>query len=409
MTSDGSPPPPPPSVRVFVVSDPHAFSSDTIGRRGKDPPSYIDVVSVGNSVVDHPLAAIEGLVKAKGIQANILLCCGDLADRADPVGLKFSWEFLNRLKGLLGAKLLVTAVGNHDVDSRYQAKTYDAKEFVQNLTPTFPGETNAASNEFWARHFTLYRADGCRVLLVDSCAYHGVKGEHLHGRISDTVLADIDERLSVDGPCELNVLVCHHHPQKLTEYRLGDYDDMANGQPLLDLIGRGKHGDWLVVHGHKHRPKLSYASGGAASAVVMSCGSIGARLFPDLGASVRNQFYLLEFPIELFPDYGLVGRFTAWDWIPSHGCQAAKTTSGLPHTGGFGNRTPLPILACAARALFTKPTRLSWQSACALLPELQFVLPDDLRLLKELSRARHQVHIDFSELGSPREIELMTS
>src|SRR5207248_25638 len=126
------------------------------------------------------------------------------------------------------------------------------------------------------------RHGAMRILLIDSCAYHGVKGEHNHGRISDATLGEIDRRLSADGPCALNLLVCHHHPQKLAEYKLGDYDDMVNGQKLLDLLGYGKHGDWVVLHGHKHCPKVSYAAGGATSPLVFSCGSVGARLFAEL-------------------------------------------------------------------------------------------------------------------------------
>lgn len=395
-------------IRIFVVSDIHAFSSRTKGRNPLEPPSYVDIAKDSDRPDEQPLKALEQLVTADSLNADALICCGDLADGADPVGVEYSWRYLRKLKNRLGASVLVAAVGNHDVDSRFQSKSYDAREFVQNLKPTFPGHTAVLSNQFWARHFAIYRYGLMRVLLIDSCAYHGIKGEHTHGRVSDATLGEIDKRLSTDGPCALNVLVCHHHPQKLADYKLGDYDDMVNGQKLLDLLGYGKHGDWIVLHGHKHCPKISYAAGGATSPLVFSCGSVGARLFPELGASARNQWYLLEFPTSSFSEFGIVGTFTAWDWIPSHGCQKARIGSGLPHRGGFGNRTPLPVLAATVRSLFDSPGRLAWTTICELQPGLRFILPGDLRRLAEILNDRHSIRVDFSEFGLIDEVELLT-
>jgi hypothetical protein len=67
------------------------------------------------------------------------------------------------------------------------------------------------------------------------------------------------------------------------------------GQFLLDLLAYDSNGDWVVLHGHKHCPKISYAAGGVTSPIVFSCGSIGAKLYPELNGNVRNQWYLLEF------------------------------------------------------------------------------------------------------------------
>jgi len=395
-------------VRVFAISDIHAFSSKTKGRNPHEPPSYVDIAVEKDHSAEQPLKALEELIAIDSLKADALICCGDLADAADPLGVRYTWEYLRKLKRQLGASLLVTAVGNHDIDSRFQGKSYDAREFIKHLRPTFPGHTPTMSNQFWARHFTIYRCGEMRVLLLDSCAYHGVEGEQNHGRISDATLAEIDRTLTADGPCVLNLLVCHHHPQKLAEYNLGDYDDMVNGQKVLDLLGYGKHGDWIVLHGHKHCPKISYAAGGASSPLVFSCGSVGARLFSDLGASARNQWYLLEFPINLFREYGVVGTFTAWDWIPSHGCQRARIGSGLPHQGGFGNRTPLPVVASEIRSLFNAPGRFNWAAICARRPELRFILPGDLRRLKEILETHHNIRLDFSEFGLIEEIELLS-
>jgi hypothetical protein len=140
------------------------------------------------------------------------------------------------------------------------------------------------------------------------------------------------------APSKINVCLCHHHPQKHDELELGDYDDMQGGQRLLDLLGSGEFGEWLVVHGHKHHPKLVYSQGGATAPPVLSAGSLSAFLPPKTYGSAANQFYVVEFDEQSIHDFGLVGLVRAWDWDFGNGVRAATGRSGIPSTCGFGYR-----------------------------------------------------------------------
>src|ERR1700736_1828251 len=85
-------------VRILAVSDIHAFDSAAKGRKGKEPPSYVDITKTDQGATDRPLVALEDLVDGLPIRADVVICCGDLGDGADPVGIKFAWDFLNKLK-----------------------------------------------------------------------------------------------------------------------------------------------------------------------------------------------------------------------------------------------------------------------------------------------------------------------
>lgn len=395
-------------VRVFVVSDFHAFTSTnaTRKRKTKETPSFIDVAAASTAPTDQPLISLEQQIESSGIRADALICCGDLGDRADPTGIRHVWDFLQRLKSKLTARLLISTVGNHDLDSRFQANDYDPKEYLQSLQPLFPSVEQSKCDEFWARHFTVHLESDFRIVVVDSCAFHGKKEEDAHGRISNLTLTALSQRITKDGRFPLNILVCHHHPQKQTEYNLGESDDMKNGQILLDMLAADPNNDWIVIHGHKHCPKISYAAGGVSSPTVLSCGSVGAKLYPELNGSARNQWYLLEFPIHLFEKYGLVGTFKAWDWIPQLGCQEARANSGLPSKGGFGIRNTVPVLASTVRASFLKPERQPWSSILKQSPELEFVLPGDIRMMAKHLESRYKIRAQFSETGLIDEVEL---
>ena len=390
-------------LRIFVVSDMHAFSAGM--SRKKEPPSYIHTSGATIAGTENPLRALENLVTSERIEADVLLCCGDLGDKADPAGITYAWAELNKLKATLKAPMLLTTVGNHDLDSRYHKNSYDPKEHLQSLDPRFPVTDELHSDRFWARHFTSFADSEVRFVLLNSCSFHGAQNEHEKGRVADQTIIELQKKLREEGDRTLNILVCHHHPQKHSEYELRDYDDMVNGQRLLDLLGSDVFGPWIVFHGHKHCPKLSYAAGGVNSSIIFSAGSIGACLYPVLGANVRNQCYLIELPLCKFPQLGLVGSFTAWDWIPGSGCMPASPRSGLPFKGGFGNRIPTALLSKEIATLFQEPKRIAWAAVVEKWPTLEYLIPSDIIALANRLKRVHGLSVAVSDHGQISELE----
>ena len=171
------------------------------------------------------------------------------------------------------------------------------------------------------------------------------KNEYASGRISPPTLDHLRTRLGENDPPPVNILLCHHHPQKHMEIKLGEYDEIKSGQLLLELLGSGDFGNWIVVHGHKHHPKLCYSHGGSASPVIFSAGSLCHVLFPELTTVTGRQFYLLQFPLDSFDEFGFVGTFQAWEWEFKRGWARAPRKKDLPDHGGFGYRINLEVFA----------------------------------------------------------------
>ena len=158
-------------------------------------------------------------------------------------------------------------------------------------TQGFRFRNTKVSDQYWAKHFAIMRKQEYRLLLLNSCAYHGGQdSEKDHGHSYEATLGLIREALEADcRPAAVNLLLCHHHPQQHQEFKLGDYDAMKNGQLLLELLGSGQLGHWLIIHGHKHHPKLCYASGGAASPVIFSAGSLSVDIQHELQGSAQTS------------------------------------------------------------------------------------------------------------------------
>lgn len=391
-------------MKIFVLSDLHAFYPENLPT-GSVTPSFLDLSQTGDAESNNPLRSLQRFVEAKGIKADVLICCGDLADRANPKAFAYAWAELHKLKRVLDAGQLFATAGNHDIDSRHQYNDHDAKGFLMEASPNFPFEDEVQNNQYWAQHFNIIDHDvsGSRFLIINSAGYHGsAEREYEHGRIAKRTLGKIEARLRSGGARELNIVVCHHHPHKHSELDLHDYDDMKGGYEFLRMLNPVTFGPWLVIHGHKHHPKISYAHGsGGSTPVVFSSGSCAAIAHPTLAGKVRNQCYLIE------PQGGSIGAsclgtFTSYEWVPSDGWNVATINSGLPAYGGFGYRGTIDELGKRIEASF--PNGGSWRQLTSTIPDLRHTPPDEIANLGVLLEARNY-HVEWSKGGYIHSIE----
>ena len=198
------------------------------------------------------------MIEAEGLSADLLLCPGDLGDKASIEGIKYAWQAVHRIGNKLKCQLVAGTAGNHDLDSRGIKTPPDPKEVLQALAPPFPLPDQTKNDQYWSRQYAIITTDVFRLVVLNSSGFHGTQIKEIeHGRISDSTLNWLQEELATGSPQPINLLLCHHHPQSLSELKLGEKDVMQNGQLLLDLLGSGDHGRWLVIHGHKHYPKLT--------------------------------------------------------------------------------------------------------------------------------------------------------
>jgi hypothetical protein len=389
-------------LRLAIASDLHAYAEV----KDAPAPSHLRIAIAEGEPGKNPITGLQQLFSLESIRANILLCPGDICHQAQPTALQHAWLSLHKLREELLAERLVATVGNHDLDSRQHSNDYDALEYIKNISPPFPLADGMLNDKFWARHFAIIDGENYRIVVLNSSAYHGSSGEREHGRVAEVTLHKIREELLNEAPKPVNILLCHHHPQQHMEIKLGDYDVMKNGQLLIDTLGSGDLGRWLIVHGHKHHPKLSYASGGGISPLVFSAGSLCASLYPELQSRARNQFHLVTIPIARIPALGLVGTVESWDWASGEGWARAGTTSGLPAICGFGYRGDPILLAQRVAAQVPQDVK-NWSDVRANIPEVDYLIPQDFAAMRLALRTLHGLEIQDLH-GRPQQIGRFT-
>lgn len=389
-----------PLIKIAVASDLHAISgaSQSVSR------SHLRVGDSEDYPGKQPIAGLLKLIKDEHLKANILLCPGDLGDQADPEGIRYAWNALHRIGEKLGCQTVVATTGNHDVDSKFLHHRFDPLEVLKELSPPYPLPDDSSNERYWMKHFVVWEGEQVRLVILNSSAFTATPGEQSHGRISEATLTKLRAYLASTEPKALNLLTCHHHPQQHSELKLGDYDWMREGQELLDLLGTRLYGSWMIIHGHKHHPKLTYASGGLSSPIVFSAGSLSAVLYPELGTAARNQFYLLEFTKQDLDRFGIVGRGRAWDWATSIGWVAASKGSGLPASFGFGCRQDLRTLSQAIAHEVGARRTAAWSTLSGAIPELKFLLPQDIEALNRQLRSDTTFSIFFDNDNVPNRL-----
>jgi 3',5'-cyclic AMP phosphodiesterase CpdA len=385
---------------MAVLSDPHA-------RPGKSKTTLETtwVQTEDDDPGNNPLAALAKLIdESDSLSADVLLCPGDLCDQAEWGALEYVWERLADLASRLGAEVVIATAGNHDIDSQGRHKPAWIAEGLRELDPPFPmGEAAAAAN-YWDERVSIVKGDAWRVVTLNSTLMRELDEaarEHDHGEISKDTLELLKSQLQ--GPCEtVNVLMCHHHPLPSTNLNPSDRSQMDKGDQLVRLLD-DLDGPWFVVHGHKHEPDLEYLGGTANAPVRLASGSVGAMLRGKYGTHVRNQFHVVEFPVDRCEEIHLMlgGYVRSWTWRGMTGWEPALEGDGLPAVAGFGHKRDGRSLA---REIFSRAQQnhLSSIERPALLvqePKLEFMLPKDLVTFADELEA-HGCHVQFDRRGN---------
>jgi len=385
--------------RVAVLSDLHFGSA----KQEKDHTFVI----AGEPAVprQHPFEDLRRLIEAEGISANVVVCPGDITLQAGRIGLQHAWEALNQLTADLQAEHLLVATGNHDISSRLKDdaptpgkerldESPEIWERLKQLDPKYPYPqgTRVQRLEYWAEHFFTADIGGVRFVVLNSCNSHSRgPGEFERGRVTDYTIERLNEAIRTRPYPTLNVLVCHHHPARQPDLSQldADYSEMAQGRALLRALEESEQ-PWLVIHGHKHNPRIEYAQGESGDApVIFSAGSFSAVLSPRYFPDGRNQFYVIELDLEYVHRNGIAGVIHAWDWASGKGWfRSARNVARarVPSGAGFGHRYNARDAHLIGQH-FTGAERVDWLDVRKQFDFLKYITPEDLkRLLARLDR-----------------------
>jgi 3',5'-cyclic AMP phosphodiesterase CpdA len=291
------------------------------------------------------IGGLRHIVDLEGLTADVLICPGDLTDKANPHGLIRAWDLLQQIRTYLSADFVIAATGNHDTDSHSLFVPGEPWHTARTLYPPFPignDDFETVNDQYWSRGWCLMSHDGVRILNVNSSHNHLNAELAKRGHIADSVIHDIIRALSAIQEPALNILVTHHHPIKVGIINSTDQSHMVGGEVLLEKLAGTNIGPWLVIHGHKHVPRVDYFMSGAMSLPIFAAGSFSAKLWDEAAPLAKNQFYLLEITA-LEGANGLEnvsGICNSWSWVPNSGWKKSGSSGGIMSGSGFGWRQP---------------------------------------------------------------------
>ncbi|MGS3179200.1 metallophosphoesterase [Aeromonas dhakensis] len=383
-------------IRLLVISDLHT----TINNNFSDDSrlNFSDGKSeFGDGIIN--------FLKSLDLEFDAILCAGDITNKACKQSFSAGWDYVNSIQKSLNIPRLFTVPGNHDHNSRV-SDDYSPIHNLQFYKPSFPLSSHEKNTHFWAWNWCHLEEDKYNVVLLNSSAYHGYGDEFKHGRVALEVVDQIKEHMSHNNTREkiFNILLCHHHPEKM-EYIDHNYDteQMEGGKYLIDKLQDIDKGPWLIIHGHKHFANLSYASSNNnCPAIVLSAGSLSAKLYPSIKDRTSNQLYIIEVDINKTDLEGkLFGTVLTYEWDMVSGWKPSRSEH-LPARGGFGCADTPKSLAQQIIKKFDEKENIQFidsnditeiQSKIDNLPPIDF-----RRLVQKLEEAGFSLSIDQNKI-----------
>lgn len=385
------------NLRLAILSDLHAAPKSVEDGR-LEVKLFTDQPT--SSSLEHPLLSLESFIQQSQLKADVVICPGDMTNRANPQALDYVWQNLHKLKDLLQAKVVVATVGNHDVDSRGHATDSFPRESLMRLVPRFPATDDRLADHYWAHGYYITEVSDVRFLVLNSSWLHEARDDLDRGVVTSYTLEKLRKELKSPSPSGINIAICHHHPHSHAELGLGADDVMRNGQQLLDLLS--DTGLWLVVHGHKHHPKIEYAAGQVDPPVIFACGSFSGRLEGANASISRNYFHIVDLAI---PAEAIQGRVSSWAWASGIGWkQYADTDSRFPTEFGFGYSGQIQPLAARISDHLAGRSLMDWAELSRKEPALSLLMPKQLTKLINLLASAHNLKVVFDEFLRPRQI-----
>ncbi|MBR0565768.1 metallophosphoesterase [Azoarcus sp. L1K30] len=387
-----------PRVTFAVLSDLHAApkSSDP---KGTEVKLYSDGDSFGKH--DNPLSSLYELISREPLSADFVVCPGDMTNRADGGALKYVWEQLHNLRAKLNAQQVIATVGNHDVDSRCHDVGTIPREALMRLIPRFPIPVDTHADHFWAHGYFLTTIGMVRFLVLNSSWLHEHRDELERGSVTNYTLEKLRQDLEMHPVAAFNVAVCHHHPHVHSDLDLGG-DIMLNGQKFLDVLSADAA--WLVIHGHKHHPKIELAQGEFQQPIVLACGSFSGKLEGANATVSRNYFHMVH--AEKFgQDAELRGVVESWNWVSGLGWERyGNANATFPSRLGFGFGGSIQELVRKVASSMGAHQLKRWEEIVTLQPDLAHLTPRKLNALCTELQVRHGIVIARDETGLPSEL-----
>lgn len=358
-------------MKVAIISDLHCKHRSSEGAT-QSTLLYSD--DIDGSPLTNPIKALKKLLIDKEIKCDLVLCPGDIADKADPQGLSTGWTYLENIQTTTGSSLLLATVGNHDVNVKC-ADGEDPSGSLKNFEQNYPvPDKDGIRTKYWQDDFCLVKHDKTLILVFNSCHSHRNSASSRTSHITIDQLDKIKSALNEINVDEFDykIALCHHHPINHGNLSNPDVDLISNGDDFIKLLESYRF--QVVIHGHKHEPKLSYKD----SVAIFCAGSLSStQNVYDL--RIENTFHIME----ILPGKAM-GTIETWVLIPRKGW-IQKTGTYFPTFTGFGTRVDTKELALkSVNWLKDQGQELALFDTLRMqIPELDYLTPNDQELFNK--------------------------
>ncbi|WP_304708914.1 metallophosphoesterase [uncultured Rikenella sp.] len=377
------------SLRIAVISDMHCMYKEDYN--SPDTILFSNQLRCGDK--KHPIETLIQLIQENDLTCDYVLCPGDIANKADIQGLISGFGFLQEIRSALQAKCLFCAPGNHDV-AFMDHKWFDtAHQPLKALHQDYPVPGDDRKRQFLADNFYVYSDEQIVVLCVDSVHNYTDKENAQKTLITHATLGKIQSQLSELVPVQgvIKIALTHHHPIKYsnTDYlQYKDADALENGDQLLDILK--KSGFHLLIHGHKHIPRVEIRN----DFPIFCAGSFSGLQNLKLGDDA-NTFHIVDvkLPDDSSPQYAQ-GVIRTWEYRQNNGWTMNDSpTKGFPALTGFGSRISVADIASKIDTLIGSQPLITYKEVEDGCPFIHWLTPFEQDELTTL--LQNQYHLAF--------------
>jgi Icc-related predicted phosphoesterase len=358
-------------LKIGIISDLHCHSKkNNDGKRD----SYL-LTDEELPLFQDPYKSFIHLIESgEDIKVDILVMPGDFTNKACPEGLKKGFNIVCHINELMKSKSLISNVGNHDVDSR---KKYNLDPLVdlKNTIKSSPIDDPT----FWEKGYCIIESEFYRLLIINTAHNHFNKENAEHGDISEEALKYLEDELKLISDDKVGIAITHHCPIEHSHYNSGINDFMHNGDELSKIIDRFNFK--LLIHGHKHDPRIRNGQGGINSPFIFSSGSFSA-VQDKLLLGGTNTFHIITMILE-GKNKGK-GSIETWFFCTAKGWQRNIKNQYFEALVGFGAYLDLDQIADAiVKKIKNLPTQIcEWNDLVRDFDSICYLIPSDLDKLK---------------------------
>jgi predicted phosphodiesterase len=327
----------------------------------------------------HPVVSMLNLIDNENIESDVLLCLGDLGDKADEQGIASAWGFSEEIKAKLKAEIKIGIPGNHDVNSR-KNNAKDAFTYVKNFHESFPTDIENLNTKFWELGYCTYEFKDCLFLLINTVHNHDCELNANTSLIKKTTLEEIGKELKIKENYKYKICLLHHHPIKhsnISNYK--DSDSIEKGDDLISLLVANRFN--IVIHGHKHQPRIVEYNG----LNILATGSFSS--FANLqGTGLSNMFHVLN-----LNDNSRYGLIYSWEYNIKNGWK--KNYNDLfPSKIGFGAHIDINDIAEKINDKWLRVNSpILYSEILNEFPDLEYLIPDKLKILGEILETKYNI------------------